>query len=164
MKGSRLGAALVLLAVAACGTADPTAAIRDRLAAAEKAAEARDTGFFRDLLAESYRDDRGNDRAASIQLLRGFFLANQKVEIVSRIDEIKLEGDRQGRRDCRASQEQCPADAARAVVHAGLVGQRAGAAALGGLHGDLYRFELELVNESGDWRIIGARWQRAIGE
>jgi hypothetical protein len=148
MKGSRLAAALVLLAVAACGTADPTAAIRDRLAAAEKAAEARDTGFFRDLLADSYRDDRGNDRAATIQLLRGFFLANQKVEIVSRIDEIKLEG----------------VDAARAVVHAGLVGQRTGAAALGGLHGDLYRFELELVNESGDWRIIGARWQRAIGE
>jgi hypothetical protein len=148
MRLSRLPATLALLTVAACGTTDPTAAVRERLEAAAHAAEARDTGFFRDFLAASYLDDRGNDRAAALQLVRGFFLVNQKVEIVSRIDEIKLSGP----------------DAARAVVHAGLVGQRVGATALGGLHGDLYRFELELVNESGDWRIIGARWQRAIGE
>jgi hypothetical protein len=49
-------------------------------------------------------------------------------------------------------------------VQAGLAGQRSGAALLGGLHGDLYRFRLELVNEDGDWRIIGAQWQRALGE
>ncbi len=164
MKVSRLAATLALLTLAACGTTDPTGAIRARLADAQRAAEARNTGFFRDLLASSYRDNRGNDRAAAIQLVRGFFLANQKIEIVSRVDEVELEGaDRQGG-ECRAAQERCLADAARAVVHAGLVGQRAGAAALGGLHGDLYRFELELVNESGEWRIIGAKWQRAIGE
>jgi hypothetical protein len=148
MKRSRLAATLGLIAVTACGTADPTAAIRARLADAERAAEARDTGFFRDLLGAGYRDNHGNDRAAAIQLVRGFFLANQKVEIVSRVDEVTLEG----------------ADAARAVVQAGLVGQSSGNATLSGLHGDLYRFELELVNEKGDWRIIGARWQRAIGE
>jgi hypothetical protein len=148
MRVWRLAVVLAPLIVAACGTPDPTGAIRARLADVERAAEARNTGFFRDLLAAGYRDDHGNDRAAAIQLVRGFFLANQKIEIVSRVDEIDLEG----------------ADAARAVVHAGLLGQRAGAAALGGLRGDLYRFELELVNESGDWRIIGAKWQRAIGE
>jgi hypothetical protein len=134
--------------VTACGTVDPTDAIRARLADAAQAAEARDTGFFRDLLAAGYRDDRGNDRAAAIALVRGFFLANQKVEIVSRVEEVTLEGT----------------DAARAVVQAGLAGQRSGAVLLGGLHGDLYRFRLELVNENGDWRIIGAQWQRAIGE
>jgi hypothetical protein len=141
-------AVLAVGAVTACGTVDPTDAIRARLADAVQAAEARDTGFFRDLLAAGYRDDRGNDRAAAIELVRGFFLVNQKVEIVSRVEEVTLEG----------------ADAAHAVVQAGLVGQRSGAAMLGGLHGDLYRFRLELVNESGDWRIIGAQWQRASGE
>jgi hypothetical protein len=131
-----------------CAASDPEKEIRAVLAAAEQAAEARDGGFFAALLGESYRDARGNDRAAIVRMLRGYFLANQRVEVVSRIDEIVIEAD----------------DAARATVHAGLVGQRAGAGLLGGLDAELYRFDLELVNDDGDWRIIGARWQPALGE
>ena len=81
-------------------------------------------------------------------MVRGFFLANQRIEIVSRVDEVVIQGT----------------DAARAVVHAGLVGQRAGAALLGGVEADLYRFDLELVNEDGDWRIIGADFERSLGD
>ena len=55
-------------------------------------------------------------------------------------------------------------DAARAVVHAGMVGQRTGAALIHGIDADLYRFELELVNDGGDWQIIGADYRRALGE
>ncbi len=80
--------------------------------------------------------------------MRGYFLAHQRIEIVARVDEVVLEG----------------ADAARAVVHAGMAGQRSGAALLGGLDADLYRFELELVNDDGDWRIIGAEIGRALGD
>jgi hypothetical protein len=80
--------------------------------------------------------------------VRGLCLVNQRIEIVSRVDEVVLEG----------------ADAARAVVHAGLVGQRTGAALIDGVDADLYRFELELVNEGGDWQIIGAEIRRALGE
>ena len=35
---------------------------------------------------------------------------------------------------------------------------------LQGVDADLYRFELELVNDDGAWRIIGATWSRAVGE
>src|SRR5690606_18771779 len=98
----------------------------------------------RAVIGTAYRDSRGNDRDQVINLLRGLFVANQRVEIVSRIDSVELLG----------------ADAARAVVHAGMVGQRAGANVLGGLNADLYRFELELVNEGGDWQIIGATMAR----
>jgi hypothetical protein len=80
--------------------------------------------------------------------VRGYFIANQRIEIVSRVDEIVLQGT----------------DAARAVVHAGMLGQRSGAALLGGVDADLYRFELELVNDGGEWRIIGADWDRALGD
>jgi hypothetical protein len=133
---------------AACSTPDPEAEIRALLAAAEQAAEARDTGFFRDLISAGYRDARGNDREQLVNLVRGLFIANQRVEIVSRIDTVELEGD----------------DAARAVVHAGMLGQRAGAALLSGVAADLYRFELELVNDGGEWQIIGATWDRAAGD
>jgi hypothetical protein len=45
-----------------------------------------------------------------------------------------------------------------------MAGQRSGAGLIAGVDADLYRFELELVNDDGDWRIIGATWSRALGE
>jgi hypothetical protein len=140
--------ALAAAVVAGCGTNDPEAEIRALLAAAEQAAEARDVGFFRDLVGAGYRDSRGQDRTELLRMLQGFFLANQRIEIVSRVDEVAFEGS----------------DAARAVVHAGLLGQRSGADLLAGIDADLYRFELELVNDDGEWRIIGAAATRALGE
>jgi hypothetical protein len=149
MKVLVLGAVLAMGAVAGCGGAsDPEAEIRALLAQAEEAAEARDAGFFGDLLGSAYRDARGNDRGEIMRRVRGYFIANQRIEIVSRVDEIVLQGT----------------DAARAVVHAGMLGQRSGAALLGGVDADLYRFELELVNDGGEWRIIGADWDRALGD
>ena len=37
-----------------------------------------------------------------------------------------------------------------------------GAAFLGGLEGQLYDLELELVQRSGDWQLIGASWERSL--
>jgi len=148
MKAWGVASAVAAVLVVGCGAKDPEAEIRALLAAAEGAAEARDVGFFGDVLSDSYRDAHGKDREETLRMLRGFFIANQRIEIVSRVDEVVLEG----------------ADAARAVVHAGMIGQRAGAPILGGVDGDLYRFELELVNEGGEWRIIGASVDRALGE
>ena len=148
MKASAVVVAVATMLVSACEASDPEAEIRALLAAAEEAAEARDVGFFGDALGEGFRDARGNDRDELIRMVRGFFIANQRIEIVSRIDEIVLEGE----------------DAARAVVHAGMVGQRTGAALIHGIDADLYRFELELVNDGGDWQIIGADYRRALGE
>jgi hypothetical protein len=134
--------------VSGCGTPDPETEIRAFLAAAEQAAEARDTGFFREALGAGYRDARGNDHERLVSSIRGYFLVNQRIEVVSQVDEVVLEGS----------------DAARAVVHAGMLGQRNGASLLGGVEADLYRFELELVNDDGEWRIIGATWDRALGD
>jgi hypothetical protein len=148
MKMLSSAAALAAAAVAGCGSSDPEAEIRALLAAAEEAAETRDVGFFADVVGEGYRDSRGQDRAELLRVLRGYFIANQRIEVVSRIDEIALEGT----------------DAARAVMHAGLLGQRSGAELLGGVDADLYRFELELVSDGGEWRIIGADVSRGLGD
>ena len=147
MKAWGIALAFAVLA-SGCGRSDPEAEIRALLTAAEGAAEARDVGFFGDAIGDSYRDAQGNDREAVLRMLRGLFIANQRIEIVSRIDEIVIEGG----------------DAARAVVHAGMVGRRTHAALIDGLDADLYRFELELVNDGGNWQIIGADFKRALGE
>ena len=148
MTAGLLAAVVAAALTGGCGTSDHEAEIRALLAAAEEAAEARDAGFFGDLIAEEYRDASGNDRDALLRMVRGFFLANQRVEVVTRVNEIVVEG----------------ADAARAVMHAGMLGQRSGAELLAGIDAELYRFDLELVNEGGEWQIIGAQWRRGLGD
>ena len=147
MKALGLVSALAVLA-AGCGASDPEAEIRALLAAAEEAAEARDVGFFGGALADDYRDARGNDRAEMLRKLRGYFIANQRIEILSRVDEIVVESD----------------GSARAVVHAGMVGRRAGAELIDGIDADLYRFELTLVNDGAEWQVASADFRRAVGE
>lgn len=147
MKAWGLACALAVLATG-CAADDPEAEVRALLAAAEAAAEARDVGFFGDILAESYRDARGNDREEMLRRVRGYFIANQRIEIVSRVDEIVIDGE----------------GAARAVVHAGMLGRRTGAPLLDGIDADLYRFELELIHVGGGWRVVGADFRRAVGD
>jgi hypothetical protein len=135
--------ALLVAAAGGCGSDDPQAELRNLIAAAETAAEARETGFFRDTISASYADRRGLRRDDVISMIRGVFLTNATVEVMSRIETIELAGT----------------DAAKVRLQAALVGKREGASLLD-VDGDLYRIELELVKESGDWRIISADWER----
>ena len=139
---------LIAAAAASCGRSDPEAAIREVLTAAETAAEARDGGFFRGLLAPTYADSRGNDRAQMIDSIRGYFLAHSNIEIVTTIDEIVLDS----------------ADGASVVLHAGIVAKRAGQPLLGGLNGELQRVQLQLSRQDSDWQVTAASWQPAVGE
>jgi len=147
MKAFAPAAALGAVLAAGCATSDSEAEIRVLLAGAAEAAEARDVGFFGDAIGHAYRDTRGNDREQLLLAIRGYFITNQRIDVASRIDEVVLEG----------------ADAARAVVYAGLLG-RDGAALSSGVDAGLYRFDVELVNDDGEWQIIGAKWARALGE
>ncbi|NNC63791.1 MAG: hypothetical protein HKN84_03315 [Gammaproteobacteria bacterium] len=112
----------------------------------ETAAESRDTGHFRGLIADSYVDARGNDRERLINLIRGYFLAHQSIDVLSRIESVELSGD----------------DAAEVVLLAGVLARRPGEGLLEGFDGRLYRLELELVENDGDWQIIGADWERSL--
>jgi hypothetical protein len=147
MKALGLASAFAVLATG-CGADDPEARIRALIAEAEQAAEARDVGFFSGVLGDRYSDAHGNDREAMLRALRGYFIANQRIEILSRVDEIVIEGD----------------GAARAVVHAGMVGRRAGAELIDGIDADLYRFELTLIDDGDYWQVIRADFRRAVGE
>jgi hypothetical protein len=139
--------ALALAICAGCGGEDDeTAALRQLIDDAEAAAEDRQTGYFRSLLAESYSDARGNDHERMIEIVRGYFLMHPSLEIVTRIETIEIVGS----------------DVAEISLLAGVVGQRVGGALLGGLDGRLYDLDLELIRRGGDWQVIGASWERAL--
>lgn len=142
---ARVLAATALL-VCGCSAQDPATEIEQLIEETEVAAESRDTGHFRRLIAESYVDARGNDREQLINLIRGYFLANQSIDVLMRIESVELQGD----------------DAAEVVVLAGVLARRPGAGLLDGLDGRVYRFELELVDNGGDWQVIGATWERSL--
>lgn len=144
MRGLRRMIPAAFLWLAACTADDPAAALEGLVRDAAAAAEARQTAFFRDLLAESYGDAHGNDRERMIDFIRGYFLANPSIDVFSRVESIELAG----------------ADAAEVVVLAGWLARRPGEGLLAGFDGRLYRLELELIQTGGGWRV--ARWERAL--
>jgi hypothetical protein len=148
MTMTRVAALLAAAAaIAACGASgDAEHELRSLIDDAEAAAEARDTGHFRGLISRDYRDTRGNGRDDAINWLRAYFLMHQRVEIVTRVEDVVLHGS----------------DAANVVLRVASIGVRGRAdsgAAIGGFSGELERLELELVREGGDWRIIRASWR-----
>lgn len=144
---TRLVAVWLAAVVAGCGVSDPEAELRELVAAAEAAAEERDGAFFRAALAQGFRDARGNDRDAMLNLVRGYLLAHSNIEIITRVEHVHLANE----------------DAANVVVHAAIVGRRAGQSLLDGIDGQMYRIDLELVR-AGDWQVIGARYGPAVRE
>lgn len=129
---------LAVALVGACAAPDDEAALRELVAGAEAAAEARDTGFFRGVISGDYMDRAGRGRDELVGQIRGYFFLNRKVEVVTRIERIEIMGD----------------DAAEMVVQAALIGR--GSAA--GIGADFRRIDLELVREGSDWRVIAAGW------
>jgi len=136
---------LCCLGFGACAADDPDAELRELVAAATAAAEARDTGHFRALLSDAYVDSSGRRKQDLTDLIRGYFFVTSDIDVVNRIQQVTLNGD----------------DAAEIVLQSGLLARGRSGSILD-LDGKLYRIELELVRESGGWRIIGAQWERIL--
>ena len=130
-------AAVALICIAsACTETDRDAEMRAFVQAAVAAAEARDTGHFRSIVASSYLDDRGADRDRAIDTVRAFFLINPQVEAEADIDSVVWDGT----------------ESARLTLDIDIAGRS------NRYSGEV---EFEMLRSGGDWRIIGARWNPA---
>jgi hypothetical protein len=138
------------LAPACAPDADtPEARVRAVLAALEEGAQSRDAGAMKEHVSEGYRDAHGNDKRAVAQLVAFHLLRNQSVHLLTRVADVELPA---------------PGDA-RAVALVAMAGTPiAGPEALLGLRADLYRFELKLREERGNWRVYSAEWHPATVE
>jgi hypothetical protein len=126
----------ISLLLTACSTTSDEDQVRAVIAAAEKAAEARDTSEVMDLIADDYADSRGFDKAQLTQYLRGYFLIHPKIEIVTRIGEIEFE----------------TANRARVDVEVVMVGTQGNSAAAS-LTGDLESMKVELQRRGAEWVV-----------
>ena len=84
-------AAFAIIFLAACGTrGSDDEQVRALLATAEAAVEARDASDVLDLVAGDYSDAQGFDRAMLQNYLRGYFLANPRIELLVTVDDLEF--------------------------------------------------------------------------
>lgn len=136
---------MAVLAVAGCGkTATPEDEIRALVEAAEAAAEERDAGELRSLVADDYEDGAGRDAADVRNLLHAWLVAHPSLHLVTRIDSIELEGT----------------ELARVEVTVGVLSRESEAEAGWEFATDIHRLDVRLARgDDGEWRAIRAAQQ-----
>lgn len=122
----------------------PEQRIRELIVAGGAAAEARESGFFAEVISTDYSDRDGRSRRDLLRMVTGWLLRNRSIHLLLRIEEIRLlEGEK-----------------ARAVLDAGMLGSPVeGLEQLLALHGAVYRMELTF-RLGDDIRLIHAQWRR----
>ena len=141
-------ALLLLAALFACArpATSPEEEIRSLVAEVVRAAEERDIGALKDRISEGYADEQGRDKRAMGATIGFYLLRHQAVYVLTRVREVTFP----------------EADVAEAKVLAAMAGDAiASVDSLAGMRADLYRFELRLAREDGDWRVRFASWQPA---
>ena len=114
----------------------------------ETAAEARDVGELMEHISEDYRDSNGLGPQEAARYVRGYFIANQSIHLLTRVEDITFP----------------IADEARAKVLVGMVGREAAttndSSDWGDLAADIYQFEITFRREDEQWKVSFARWLR----
>jgi hypothetical protein len=139
---------LLWLPLAGCGKREtPEQQLRALIAQAGQAATGRRAAELRGYVSDNYRDDEGRDKRALDSIIRLTVLRHGAIHLLTHISEIAV--PRPGR--------------ARVVVYVAMAGTplSGGGDNLARLNADLHRFELEFTQESGEWRVVSARWRRA---
>ncbi len=124
----------------------PEQRVRALIAAAEQAAEQKDIGTLRGYVSGRYADDEGRDRRAIDAVLRLYLLRHEKIHLLTRIADIRL----------------APPGRAEAVIYVAMAARPVTQAEdLAALRANLYRFEIGLVEEGTQWRVVRANWRPA---
>lgn len=88
--------AVLIAGISLAGCAPETsdeARVRELVASAEAAAEARDTSDVLAFIADDYSDAYGFDKIRLQSFLRGYFLANPRLELLVTIDALEFPAD-----------------------------------------------------------------------
>jgi len=121
--------------------ASPEQQVRAVIDSMEVAAEARDVGDLMEHVSTAYRSADGLDRAEAGRTVRGYFVVNQSIHLLTRIESLEFPAP----------------DEARVKLQVGMAGRGGQGAA--DLSADLYDFDVVLVREDGEWKVSYADWR-----
>ncbi|HWK52356.1 MAG TPA: hypothetical protein VNR40_20820, partial [Steroidobacter sp.] len=115
----------------------PEQQVRALIGQLEQAAENRNVGDLKAHLSEEYRDSNGMGAEDTARYVRGYFIANQSIHLLTRIEELTFPTD----------------DEARAQVLVGMLGRGAEATDQWDLAAELHTFKIALRREDGEWKV-----------
>lgn len=122
--------------LAACSdSGSPEQQVRAVIEQMEQAAENRDIGELASHLSQDYRDANGMDAQEAARYARGYFIANQSIHLLTRVEELTFptEGE------------------ARAQVAVGMLGRNA--ADQWDLAAEVHTFKIALRREDDEWKV-----------
>ena len=135
--------------VPACSTPPqtPEEQVRATIAQIAAAARQRDLAGVMRHVSEHYADAEQRDKRALKGIVAFYFLQQQSVHLLTRIETIEFP----------------QSDRAAVRVLAAMAGRdAAGDALLPSFHGDIQRFDVTFAREGGgEWRVTSATWQPA---
>ena len=139
---------LSLLFLSGCSgdVVSPEDRIREMLSAGEKAVEGRSVSEVSAFLSEQYLDDAGRQRGQLQKLLAGYFLTHQSIHLLVQISRIEFTGE----------------GTAETTLFVALAGRPVKSVTqFISIRADLFRFDLNLKEEQGEWQVLSGRWRRA---
>jgi hypothetical protein len=145
---SRAALLVCCLMLAACSGGQISAEDRVRalIDAMEQSVEAGSVREAIGFLHADYKDPRHTGRQAAGRTLFGLTQRHRDIHLFTLTKTVELTPQK---------------DSATAVVFVAMTGIPVESVeALISIKADLYRFELVLVEEDGEWRILSSRWQR----
>jgi len=133
------------LSLAGCGDSQsPEAQVRETIDAMEHAAEERSVSGVAEHISAQFRDANSRDANELSQYIRGYFITNQSIHLLTRISNLEFPTP----------------DEARAQITVAMVGREADAANAWNLAGEIYDFDVTFRREDDEWKVTYARWKR----
>ena len=127
--------------IGACsGGQSPETQVRAVIERGEAAAEARDVSGLMAMVADDYQDDSGRDRSELRQYVHGYFIANQSIRLLTRVDRIEFPYR----------------DMARVDLTLGSLGREATGDSFD-FAADVQQLSIELQLDDGEWKVTRAR-------
>ena len=138
---------VALAVLVGCGkpASEPEAELRAWIATGVESAENKLRRELMSMVSPADADARGQEKRDIENMLRIYFLRQNSIALLPKINEITLYDD----------------TAASVDVTVGLAGTNDGVL---GFSADAYRFELELEKDGDEWELISARWGELGGE
>jgi len=141
---------VTLLAVLAACSGDPDnpeQQIHEMISAGEEAMETRSIMTVLEFIASDYQDKQGRKKKDIQRLVAGYILRNKSIHLLTRVHDIALNEDK---------------TQAGVVLYVGMAGVPVTSAdQLMLTRADLYRFDLSMILEEGDWRVASGSWRQA---
>lgn len=135
----------IAAALGGCSDADsPEQRVRKSIDAIEKAAEERDVGAVAEHVSEQFRDAYGRGPEELTRYLRGYFIANQSIHLLTRINSIEFP---------------IP-DEARVQVTVAMVGREADQADAWNLAGEIREFDVIFRRDDDEWKVTYVELRR----